>query len=196
MSLFIDRRREKLENAMIYFARNTRHCHTLKMYKLLSFLDFEHYRQTGRSVTGLSYYAYPQGPVPAELDEQIKRSVDEQDAFDALAVRELRSEYGDSFSRTFLPKTKFSDLYFTPREMAIMETLAFLFVDVDSKLISEYSHDPNLPWRKVYQKGEGKGRRIPYHLALASDKLIKDAPTISEQEVEMLDELLDGIEVR
>lgn len=59
-------------NAIIFFARNTKNCDTRKLYTLLYFLDFEHYAQTGRSVTGLTYYAYPEGPVPVELDKEIQ----------------------------------------------------------------------------------------------------------------------------
>ncbi|WP_423905919.1 hypothetical protein [Candidatus Spongiihabitans sp.] len=39
-------------NAIAYFSRNTKYCYTIKLFKLLYFLDFEHYRQTGSSVAG------------------------------------------------------------------------------------------------------------------------------------------------
>ena len=71
--MFVTHKREKLINAIIYFVRNTKHCHKLKLFKLLSFLDFEHYRQTGRSVTGLHYDAWPKGPVPSHLDEELEK---------------------------------------------------------------------------------------------------------------------------
>jgi uncharacterized phage-associated protein len=58
----IDRQREKL--AAAFFAANTKYCGVTKLCKLLYFLDFIHYRQTGRTVTGLEYRAWPKGPVP------------------------------------------------------------------------------------------------------------------------------------
>src|SRR5688500_15970622 len=64
-------RREKLLNAIVFFAANTRYCGKTKLYKLLYLLDFEHYKATGRSVTGLEYYAWQMGPVPAKLDGQL-----------------------------------------------------------------------------------------------------------------------------
>ena len=69
--MFVTHNREKLINAIIYFVKNTKRCHKLKLFKLLSFLDFEHYRQSGRSVTGLRYDAWPMGPVPSDLDREI-----------------------------------------------------------------------------------------------------------------------------
>ena len=65
--MFVSHHRGKLLNAIVYFIANTRRCHTLKLFKLLYFLDFEHFRQTGQSVTGLRYVAWPKGPAPDDL---------------------------------------------------------------------------------------------------------------------------------
>ena len=51
--MFVSRQREKLLNAIVFFVTRTKNCNTIKLFKLLNFLDFEHYRQTGESVTGL-----------------------------------------------------------------------------------------------------------------------------------------------
>lgn len=64
------RGREKLINVAIYFATNTRSCGKIKLIKLLYLLDFEHYRQTGASVTGLEYHAMKMGPVPMDLYQE------------------------------------------------------------------------------------------------------------------------------
>ncbi|WP_456664297.1 Panacea domain-containing protein [Bradyrhizobium sp. LB13.1] len=61
--MFVSRDREKLINAIIYFLGATNHCHTLKLFKLLNFADFEHFRQTGRTIFNLDYKALPKGPV-------------------------------------------------------------------------------------------------------------------------------------
>ncbi|KAB2896320.1 MAG: SocA family protein, partial [Kofleriaceae bacterium] len=62
--------REKLLHAIIFFTKETRACHKLKLFKLLYFLDFQIYRETGKSVTGLGYFARPMGPVPRDLDDE------------------------------------------------------------------------------------------------------------------------------
>lgn len=59
--------REKLINAIVFFAANTEHCGKIKLLKLLYLLDFEHFRQTGYSVTGMEYHAWKMGPVPTDL---------------------------------------------------------------------------------------------------------------------------------
>jgi hypothetical protein len=50
--MLVTRHREKLINAIICFLGATKHVHTLKLFKLLNFADFEHYRQTGRTIVG------------------------------------------------------------------------------------------------------------------------------------------------
>jgi len=45
--------RKKLLNAILFFAKHTLHCNTTKLFKLLSFFDFEHFRQTGYPAIGL-----------------------------------------------------------------------------------------------------------------------------------------------
>ena len=74
--MFVSRNREKLLNAIIYFLGETNHSHTLKLFKLLNFSDFEHFRQTGRTITGLDYRALPMGPVPHEAIDEIKSEVE------------------------------------------------------------------------------------------------------------------------
>ncbi len=41
----INHQREKLINVMVYFAQNTQKCGKIKLFKLMYFLDFEHYKQ-------------------------------------------------------------------------------------------------------------------------------------------------------
>jgi uncharacterized phage-associated protein len=68
--MLISRDREKLINAIIYFAGNTRFCGKTKLFKLLYLLDFHHFRDSGRSVTGLDYHAWKNGPVPFALVQE------------------------------------------------------------------------------------------------------------------------------
>ncbi len=70
--MLISHEREKLLEAVKYFAANTKYCGLTKLFKLLFFFDFTHFRETGRSVTGLNYQAWQRGPVPADLYGEIK----------------------------------------------------------------------------------------------------------------------------
>ena len=69
--MIITHHREKLINTIIYFAQNTKNCGKTKLMKLLYFLDFTHFKQTGKSVTGLDYYTWEWGPVPKELFKEL-----------------------------------------------------------------------------------------------------------------------------
>jgi uncharacterized phage-associated protein len=75
--VIITHEREKLIQAINFFARNTRKCGKTKLFKLLYFLDFEHFKLTGRSVTGLSYNAWKMGPVPVALFNEIEQPGDD-----------------------------------------------------------------------------------------------------------------------
>src|SRR6266478_5627898 len=96
--MFVSRDREKLINAIIYFLRETKHCHTLKLFKLLNFSDFEHFRQTGRTIFGLDYRALPKGPVPTQLNNELKRGGND-DLRAAIALWEKRDDLTDELLR-------------------------------------------------------------------------------------------------
>ena len=72
--MIITHSREKLINAVLYFSQNTKFCGKTKLMKLLYFLDFMHFKQTGKSVTDLDYFAWEQGPVPKEFFEEINNT--------------------------------------------------------------------------------------------------------------------------
>src|ERR1700732_4509384 len=64
--------REKLVEAVLFFSQNVKKLGKVKLFKLLYFLDFEHYRDTGRSVTGMEYVAWKMGPVPSTLHDELE----------------------------------------------------------------------------------------------------------------------------
>jgi len=73
--MIITHHREKLINAIVYFARHTKNCGRTKLMKLLYFLDFKHFAQTGKSVTGQKYFAWDFGPVPAEVWHEFEKGM-------------------------------------------------------------------------------------------------------------------------
>ncbi|QID33061.1 type II toxin-antitoxin system antitoxin SocA domain-containing protein [Pampinifervens florentissimum] len=65
-------RREKLENAIAYFAKRHyektgRPLTKIYLYKYLAFMDFLSVRETGRPAIGLRYLAMKYGPVPVGI---------------------------------------------------------------------------------------------------------------------------------
>ena len=55
--MLVSRSRDKLINSILFFAEHTRALGKIKLFKLLYLLDFEHFRKTGRPVTGMEYRA-------------------------------------------------------------------------------------------------------------------------------------------
>jgi uncharacterized phage-associated protein len=148
--------RQKLFEAMAFFQKNTKNCGLVKTFKLLYFLDMLHFRETGRSVTGLDYKALPYGPVPTTLYDELKNP---------------GGDLAEAFSITFPPASEASALppptqikarhkiepeALTRRELRIAAEVAEIFHDVGANDISEVSHKRNGPWDKARIAGAGK----------------------------------------
>jgi uncharacterized phage-associated protein len=191
--MVINREREKLLNAIIYFVQNTKYCHTLKLFKLLNFLDFEHYRQTGRTVTGLKYSAWKNGPAPNALWHELQKG-GAADFQKAIALTVHKDEITEKLLRREMkPKAALDKRVFTKRELEIMERLAFFFADLKAYDMSEFSHGQRKPWRAIFGEGEGEYVEIPTYLALESEAIMQETPTIDGEELEYRSEMLSGL---
>ena len=173
--MIITHSREKLINAVLYFSQNTRFCGKTKLMKLLYFLDFIHFKQTGKSVTDLNYFAWEQGPVPKSFFEEITDSP-KQDLKALITVRST----GD-FQHISPKKGKKPDLdFFSPRELKLLKDISFIFKDVQSKEISDISHLPNEPWNTT-KHTKGMFELIDYTLAIDKNSAKKLPLNIAKQ---------------
>lgn len=163
--MLISHEREKLIHAINFFARNTKKLGKVKLFKLLYFLDFEHFKQTGRSVTGLTYNAWPMGPVPVSLSDEL--DAPRLDLSESMKIDKIQIK--DKWMMTFSPTVPFSDTHFTKREMMILKNLAEEYRDADAESMIEATHLENLPWDKIYNKEGKKQQEIPYDLAVSGD---------------------------
>ena len=160
--MLLTHEREKLINAIIFFAKETHFLGKTKLFKLLYFLDFEHFKETGRSVTDLDYYAWKMGPVPVALHEEV--DMPEPDMAEKLQFEEKPVKHGTML--TIKPLAKFEPSYFSKRELRIMEQLAEEFKDMLAEDMIEATRLENLPWHKVYVDEGKKQQLIPYRYAL------------------------------
>lgn len=150
--------RQKLLQASAFFVRNTKNCGLVKLFKLLYYLDMLHFRETGRSVTGLPYSALPYGPVPTPLYDELRQLP----ATDMRSVFSIQSPPRDAVSEQAPKTTKISvvsdpgldDL--TKREQRIMREVTEIFRDVTAEQISDISHAKNGPWDLARRAGSGK----------------------------------------
>jgi len=154
--------REKLIQAIVYFSDNTRHCGKIKLFKLLYLLDFEHFRQTGHSVTGMEYRAWKMGPVPIELVQEWDEL--EPDMRQAIEIKpELVYDYG---RENVLPRIGFDPSHFTKRELRLMQSLSDRYKDVFSGKMIDVTQAENGAWAKVWNDGKGNNNPINYALSL------------------------------
>jgi uncharacterized phage-associated protein len=157
--------RNKLLNAVLFFAKNTHHCNKTKLLKLIYHLDFIHFRQTGFPSIGLTYYTYKEGPVPVRFWKEVQNGKVPQDfqgKFDIQITYNPKINK-DEFIFTALAEPDLS--YFSPRESRILEALAKTYKDKTAKQISEGTHLPNQPWDTTL-KTKGKNKPIDYMLSL------------------------------
>lgn len=158
--------REKTLEALAFFQSRVRKAGHLKLLKLLFYLDLLHFRQTGRSVTGLDYEAWPMGPVPRSLWEEIKTpgsalsehfEVTGSEAIEEPAQVDAEGGIRDAYTRhvpgQLIPKRPYQHLYLSRREHKLAEELAEIFANSDAAEMSEVSHNQAGPWRVALQKG-------------------------------------------
>jgi len=120
--------RQRLLGAVVYFATNTHYCGKIKLFKLLYLLDFQHFRETGRSVTGADYSAFKFGPVPDVLMQEWDRPEPDFD----LVAKIVPEQVIDYVRQTVKPQASFDDDEFTPRQLRIMQELAEKYKDTRS----------------------------------------------------------------
>lgn len=179
--MLIVHNREKLINTIIYLSTNVEKCGKIKLFKLLYFLDFEHYKLTGRSVTGLDYYAWKMGPVPTRLYDEIQSP--EPDMATALRFGEMSVYGGRGTMMTIETKQAFDDKHFSRRELALMKRLTEQYKDSLADEMIEATHLENSPWYKVYELDGNKQGKIPYELALKQGELDMMLSHIAERDV-------------
>ncbi len=164
----------KTINTILYFAKNVNFLGKTKLYKLLYFLDFTHFKETGRSITGYNYFAWDFGPVPKTLYEELD-----------CAEEDLPEEFKKKINITRLDK--FHEIkakapvnmnVFSKREIRILEELSDIFKYVRAKDIKKISHLKGDPWNQTIET-KGEYQQIDYLLSLDDS-----SESISKEEAE------------
>ena len=152
--------REKLLNAIIYFVKHTKYCGKLKLLKLLYILDFVHFKQTGKSVTGLDYYAWEHGPVPKTLFEELNIDKMPDDLKETISIKKSQGGF-----LAIRPKRSFDPKYFSQRELDLLKKISYVFKEAKAEHMKEFTHLKNKPWDKTL-KEKGLYQKIDYLLAI------------------------------
>lgn len=158
--------RQKLINAVLFFAKETRHANMTKLMKLLNFFEFEHFNQTGYPSIGLKYFTFENGPVAKKFWLEVKDATLPDDLKSKVAVSVKEWGQGNKeieFTAKNNAQVDFS--VFTPREKKILEKLAVIYKDETAKTMSGISHEDNMPW-EITKREKGLNAEIDYLLAL------------------------------
>jgi len=178
--MFTSPAREKLINTIVFFAANTKFCGKVKLFKLLYLLDFAHFRETGRSVTGLDYRAWKMGPVPLELMQEWDQLEPDMSAAVAIEPEKVVDYVRDHV----VPKRSFDDSLFTKRELRLMRGLVEKYRDEMTKPLIGLTHTERGPWDTIWDAGRGNNARIPYSLAIDDNDPNRDAILEAAREYE------------
>lgn len=158
--------RKKLLNSTLFFAKNTKRLNLTKLSKLLYFLDFTHFKQTGYPSIGLDYYSFERGPVPKDFWAEIKDGDVPEDFKGKLALIFKVDDLAPSYKEIEIRAIEEPDLStFTPREIKILKDLAFVFKEARGKDIAEVTHLRKQPW-EITVRNIGKNKVIDYLLAI------------------------------
>jgi uncharacterized phage-associated protein len=169
---FENKSKEKRINAILYFCKNTKYLSLTKLCKLLYFLDFLHFKEVGRPVTDLEYFAWDFGPVPTKFYFEVKNKQAPKEI--QQCIREEKDadtgkEKGTFFRSSQNPKMD----VFSERELRILENVAYIYNEANADDMIEITHLKNQPW-DITIKSKGEKAKIDFILALDNDALIDE----------------------
>lgn len=127
---------DKIANLVIFFitASDERYNDKLKLNKQLFYSDFRHYKNYGKSITGLSYRAINYGPVPANYDNIFTYLENEQ----IISSGWMKTNSGAAVE-IFSAEVTFNPV-FSEDEMETIEAITTLFKGLSSWEIVDLSH--------------------------------------------------------
>lgn len=173
-------REQVLIHAIIFFLQNTKTCFKTKLLKLLYHFDFEHYRQTGFSATGLDYEAWENGPVARDLWNAISPR-------ETVFANPISANFDITPAITYAialqPRIPFDRDVFTPRQLDILEKVASTYRDALADDMRESTHLLNQPWHNTIRR-YGLNARIDYDLALTGSGQELSREEIAERQAE------------
>ncbi|MFI5161212.1 MAG: type II toxin-antitoxin system antitoxin SocA domain-containing protein [Sphingobacteriales bacterium] len=107
-----------------------------KLNKLLFYSDFCAYKQTGFSITGITYRAIPYGPVPSEYEKLYIKLCDDN----AIDIQNIQIHRTGDFADLIKPKWTFDPDRFSAIEVEVLEKVAKAFKSKSTKEVVDISH--------------------------------------------------------
>jgi len=131
------------KNAVLYFIKycNNQYLHATKLNKLLYYLDFVHFRDYKKSVTGDVYIHQGFGPVPSRIDEMLA-ALKNEGAIDTEAVP-YNGEEMIKFS--LKDNSKFDETVFSSHQKTLLKKICDEFAGWPTEKIVAQTH-LEAPW--------------------------------------------------
>jgi putative zinc finger/helix-turn-helix YgiT family protein len=126
----------KVNHMVLFFSKQLEPFKT-KLNKLLFYTDFFHFKRTGFSISGLTYKAIQNGPVPNHYDLLF------DDCVKKGFVSVVNHDYGNYTGEQFQAHegAVFLDTIFTPGELKALELVAKYFESDNARQIAKKSHE-------------------------------------------------------
>jgi uncharacterized phage-associated protein len=158
-------RKEKIQNAIVFFAREHRKktrkpLYQTYLYKYLAFLDFISLREIGRPALELIYKAMQRGPVPIEIYKE---------RADTSLYKFVENELGKIIVTNNKPDMDYFSSYEIKLMYRLIEIYATSWMTADD--MSDASHEDIAAWRRTYY--QNPNTTIDYILEFADDLLSK-----------------------
>lgn len=136
---------KRIANLIVYFITNAipEFNDKLKINKLLFFADFTHYKNHGKSISGLSYRAIKYGPVPSHYDNIYTYLENEQ-----IITAKFIKLHNGAVREIFQLNAQYDDHMFSVAEKETLKLIHKKFSSTPTWDLVELSHDENA-WKQL-----------------------------------------------
>ena len=138
-------RLQKVADVISFFSKSKITLFKTKLNKLLFYSDYCSYRQTGYSITGITYKAIPFGPVPDQYDKLYIRLGDDG----KLVINQHEFSNGN-YAEEIVSKVSYTESSFTPDELEILNKVVKAFKSKNTTEVVNISHMEKA-WAENYQ---------------------------------------------
>lgn len=131
--------KEKFKNVLLYILNKVGakpNVGKTVIYKLLYFIDFNHYEKYEKQIMGLTYIKAPKGPMPIKFEDMIKEMEKEQE------LTEINSKYFGKDQKKYMPLISIekSQDNLSGSEIQTIDAVLNKYSDLSATEISELSH--------------------------------------------------------
>lgn len=109
------------------------------VYKLLYFMDFDHYEKYEDQLIGATYIKNNYGPTPVEFAKIVSRMIEDEE------IEKIESRYFDYPQTKYLPLRNPDLSVLSAHELKTIDDVLSRLSEMNATQISEYSHG-DVPW--------------------------------------------------